>query len=101
MWTRSTSRRPLIVLSTKEEADTKAEAFRKTLTPLRATLAMQEFVCGDAPAYGEYILFGSLAGSRTVSPFRQLEAIDPVFAWRGRMLDLFGGYAASAPGFPV
>ncbi len=81
--------------------DAKAEAFRKTLGPLRATLAGQDFVCGDAPAYGDYILFGSLAGSRTVSAFKQLAPDDPVFAWRGRMLDLFGGYAASAVGFPV
>ena len=81
--------------------DAKAEAFRKALTPVRATLATQDFVCGDAPAYGDYIVFGSLAGSRTVSAFKQLEPDDPVFAWRRRMLDLFDGYAASAPGFPL
>jgi glutathione S-transferase len=83
------------------DLDAKAAAFRRALAPLRATLAAQDFVCGDAPAYGDYVMFGSLAGSRTVSPFKQLEPDDPVHAWRGRMLDLFAGYAASAKGYPV
>jgi hypothetical protein len=26
---------------------------------------------------------------------------DPVYAWRERLLDAFGGLARSAPGFPV
>ena len=81
--------------------EAKAEAFRKILTPLRTTLAVQDFVCGDTPAYGDFILFGPLAGSRTVSAFKQLEPDDPVHAWRGRMMDLFSGYAASAKGYPV
>ena len=83
------------------DLDAKAAAFRNALAPLRATLAVQDFVCGEAPAYGDYIAFGSLAGSRTVSAVKQLEPDDPVYAWRGRMLELFGGYAGSAKGYPV
>ena len=33
---------------------------------------------------------------RTVSPFELLEADDPVYAWRERMLDLFDGMARKA-----
>ena len=32
---------------------------------------------------------------------RLLEPEDPVFKWRERMLELFGGYARNAKGYPV
>ncbi len=34
-------------------------------------------------------------------PIRLLEPDDPVYAWREKVLDLFGGYAREAKGFPV
>ncbi|MGH8747171.1 MAG: hypothetical protein ACREUK_11865, partial [Burkholderiales bacterium] len=40
-------------------------------------------------------------GARAVSPIRLLEPDDPVYAWRERVMDLFGGYAREAKGFPV
>jgi glutathione S-transferase len=36
-----------------------------------------------------------------ISAYRLLEDDDPVHAWRGRMLGLFDGLAASAPGYPM
>ena len=32
---------------------------------------------------------------------RPAEPDDPLYAWRERMLDLFGGYARQAKGYPV
>jgi glutathione S-transferase len=46
-------------------------------------------------------LFGAFQWARVMSPLRLLEPDDPVFAWRERVLDLFGGYAREARGFPV
>jgi hypothetical protein len=36
-----------------------------------------------------------------MSPIRLLEPDDPLYAWRERMLDLWGGHARLAKGFPV
>jgi glutathione S-transferase len=36
-----------------------------------------------------------------MSPLRLLEPDDPVFAWRERMLDLYGGLGRNAVGYPV
>ncbi len=74
---------------------------RGALAPVRASLAAQPFVSGAAPAYPDYILFGAFQWARAVSPIRLLEPDDPVYAWRERMLDLFGGMARAARGYPV
>jgi glutathione S-transferase len=76
-------------------------AFRRDLQPVRLALRGQAFLSGEAPAYADYIVFGAFMWARSVSPFRLLEADDPVHAWRGRMLGLFDGLAAGAPGHDV
>ena len=76
-------------------------AFRGTLEPLRPVLLQNAFLCGKGPGFADYILFGTFQWARVVSPIRLLEADDPVFAWRERVLDLFGGYARQAKGFEV
>jgi glutathione S-transferase len=73
------------------------KAFRDTLAPLRHTLSAQPFLAGDAPAYADYIVFGSFQWARCVSPFELLAADDAVHAWRERMLALFDGLARRAP----
>ena len=77
------------------------QALRTALLPVRQQLAQQPFVCGDKPAFADYILFGVFQWARAVSPQRLLEPDDPVFAWRERMMDLFGGLARNAKGYPV
>ena len=77
------------------------QALRAALLPVRQQLVQQPFVCGDEPAFADYILFGVFQWPRAVSPQRLLEPDDPVFAWRERMLDLFGGLARNAKGYPV
>jgi glutathione S-transferase len=76
-------------------------AFRGTLEPLRPVLAQNAFLCGKGPGFADYILFGTFQWARVVSPIRLLEPEDPVFAWRERVLELFGGYGRQAKGFEV
>jgi glutathione S-transferase len=74
-------------------------AFRASLDPLRRTVERQDFLSGEAPAYADYIVFGAFQWARAISDFELVAADDPVRAWRGRMLDLFGGLARRAPAY--
>ena len=82
-----------------KDRDSRLPAFRASLDPLRRTVERQPFVCGDAPAYADYIVFGAFQWARSISDFALVAPDDPVFAWRGRMLDLHGGLARRAPGY--
>ncbi len=77
--------------------ETRVEAFRKSLAPLRLTLASQPFISGGAPAFADYIVFGTFQWPRIASPFKLLEDEDPINEWIGRCLDLHGGIARSVP----
>jgi glutathione S-transferase len=62
--------------------------FRAALEPARRILREQKFLSGDAPAYPDYILHGSLLWPRTISPdLILLDRDDPVHAWRERMVE--------------
>lgn len=76
-----------------EDRATRLPAFRETLAPLRRTIERQQFLGGAAPGYADYIVFGAFQWARAISDFELLAADDPVAAWRGRMLDAFGGLA--------
>lgn len=69
------------------------KAFGRLLDPLRVVLRSQPFVCGDAPAYADYILMSPLQWARIVSPEPLLEDGDAVAAWFARLLDLHDGFA--------
>ena len=75
-------------------------AFRAGLEPVRAVIEAGPFLGGEAPAYCDYIVFGGFQWARCTSPLALLAAGDPVHAWRARLLGLFDGLAARAPGFP-
>lgn len=70
--------------------------FGAALEPLRALLGEQRFVCGAAPAFADYAVFGAFMWVRCVSNFEVLADGDPVQAWRERMLDLYGGLGRGA-----
>ena len=73
----------------KAARDRGLAAFRATLEPARRVLARQKFLSGEAPAYADYILLGSLLWPRTLSPgLELLEKDDPIYAWRERMAPL-------------
>jgi glutathione S-transferase len=76
-------------------------ALRAALDPLRPGLAEQPFVCGRAPGFADYILFGAFQWARSISPAKLLMPEDAVYAWRERLLDLHGGLARNAKGYPV
>jgi glutathione S-transferase len=75
--------------------------FRGALEALRPGLVQNPFICGKGPGFPDYIVFGPFQWARSVSPLRLLEPDDPVYRWRERMLDLFGGYAREAKGYPA
>ncbi len=69
---------------------------RAALSPMRATLQRQPYLAGAQPNFADYIVFGSFQWARAVSPVALVETGDPVFEWRERLLDAFGGLARSA-----
>lgn len=81
--------------------DEAIETFRQNLNPLRLTLKTQTYLGGAAPNYADYIAFGPFQWARATSPFRLLKEDDPVYAWRERLLDAFGGMARNSPGYAV
>jgi glutathione S-transferase len=78
------------------DRDERLPAFRQSLTPLRAMLAIQPFLGGAAPLYADYIVFGAFQWARTTSPYELLAEDDLVHAWRDRMLDAFDGLGRQA-----
>jgi glutathione S-transferase len=74
-------------------------SFRASLDPLRRTVERQDFISGKSPAYADYVAFGAFQWARAISDFEMLAADDPVAAWRGRVLDLFDGFARRAPAY--
>ena len=85
----------------QEGREQRLPALLQALQPLRSTLGTQLYLCGQAPAYADYVIFGSFQWARVISPFKLLEPDDPVHAWRQRLLDLYDGLAGQAPGYAV
>jgi glutathione S-transferase len=81
--------------------ETRIATFQQRLEPMRVVLAGQPYLCGDAPAYADYIVFGVFQWARCISPFRILADDDPVAGWRARLLAAFDGLAAKAVGYPI
>jgi glutathione S-transferase len=82
-----------------KDREARLPAFRDSLAPLRRTLERQRFLGGEAPCYADYSVFGAFQWARAISDFALLAADDPVAAWRGRLLDMFGGLARKAPAY--
>jgi glutathione S-transferase len=85
----------------KEGRDAAVVGFRKSLEPMRLTLKTQPYLGGEAPNYADYIAFGGFQWARVISPFKLLEAHDPIYAWREKLLDAFAGLARKSPGYEV
>ena len=73
----------------------------KALAPLRDTVKLQPYLGGTAPSFADYIVFGAFQWARAVCPTALVAEDDPVYAWRGRLLEAYDGLAAKAQGFPV
>jgi glutathione S-transferase len=72
------------------------EAWRASLSPMRAVLRKQPWLGGEAPDYADYIVLGSLQWPRCISRFHLLADDDPVRAWQARGLALFDGLGEKA-----
>ena len=82
-----------------KDRETRLPALRDSLAPLRRTVERQNFLGGEAPSYADYVVFGAFQWARAISDFELLAADDPVAAWRGRLLDAFGGLARRSPAY--
>ncbi len=86
----------------QEGRENRVKALYRTLDPIRTSFRKgQDFVCGAAPGYADYVVFSQFQWARVTSPFKLLDSADPVFAWRERMLDLFDGYARNTVAFEI
>lgn len=83
------------------DRDERLPAFRESLEPVRRTVREQKFLCGAGPGWVDYAAFGCFQWARCTSPYQLLATDDPLYDWRERMLDLFGGEGRKAVGFPV
>ena len=81
--------------------DKKRKALNAALEPVRATLAVQPFICGKQPTVADYLLFSCFQFARCTSEYQLLPESSAVYAWRERMLDLHDGYARQATGFAL
>ncbi|MEO1093058.1 MAG: glutathione S-transferase N-terminal domain-containing protein [Pseudomonadota bacterium] len=76
-------------------------AFQQSLAPLRLLLARQPFLGGTVPLYADYVVLGAFQWARSVSPFKTLADDDPVRVYLERLMDLHGGLAREAVGYPL
>ena len=87
--------------STLEEARERQpkalERLMRALEPMQAALKRQPFICGSAPAYGDYILFSVFQWARITSPQAIFNNSEPLYGWRERILDLYDGFARNVP----
>ncbi len=72
-------------------------SLRHALRPVRQELKDKPYLCGHAPAYADYCVFGMFMWARCTSPVELLEDGDPIIFWRASLLDAFGGMARNAP----
>ena len=79
--------------------EARLEGFRTSLQPLRMTLRDAPFLGGAQPLYADYLAFGAFQWARVISPFRVLEADDPVHAWFERCLDRHDGLGRGQAGY--
>jgi len=76
------------------------EALDPVLEPLRQRLAESSFVCGERPAYADYLAFAAFQWARSVCDADVLAPGDSALRlWRHCMLDLFDGLARSVEAY--
>ena len=72
-------------------------ALIEVLAPAERDLSAHSFLGGGSPNYADYALFGSLKWVHSVSGGIPLASDSTIQMWFDRILDLFDGYARSAP----
>jgi len=69
---------------------------RRQLSPLRGAVKESAFVCGESPAYADYVCYTPFLWASCCSTFQVLEPDDPIAEWCARLADCFDGLARSA-----
>jgi glutathione S-transferase len=83
-----------------ERSPARLDAWRAQLAPLRALLAEAgPYFGGATPRYVDYVIASTFIWARAASPLPIIERTDPLYAWRERMLDAYGGAARRNPGY--
>jgi glutathione S-transferase len=82
------------------DPEEKLTAFQKACAPLERTLSAQPYICGSAPAYGDYTVFSIFQWARLGSPKEVVAQGSAIAQWRGRMIALFGNLGDRFPGYP-
>ena len=96
------SREAMFGMTLEDLGANRDEALRQldqVLEPVRAVLATQPYLSGQEPAYADFIVMGSFMWARCSCPVALIDKADAVHDWRRRMLSLFDGYGANAPGY--
>jgi len=83
----------------QEGREARVDGFRDSLSPLRHTLAAQDYLGGAQPIYADYLVFGAFQWARAISRFAVLAPDDPIRAWFQRCLDLYDGLGRAAVGY--
>jgi len=81
----------------RAERDEALKRLGRALEPMQTLLKRQAYICGEQPAYADYILFSIFQWARVMSPREILAPEDPLSPWRERVLDLFGAFARNVP----
>ncbi|RMF69574.1 MAG: glutathione S-transferase family protein [Alphaproteobacteria bacterium] len=85
---------------TLEEAgrdrETKLKAMRRALSPLEATLKVQDFLGGRGPSYADYAVAGPLIWAAITGDFDPLVPDSAIARWRDRIFALYDGLVAQA-----
>lgn len=82
----------------RAECGERLAQFRRVLDPPRATMRAQPYLCGESPAYADYVLFSAFQWARVVGADDLLAEDDQTMrTWRERVLDLFDGLARRSP----
>lgn len=79
------------------DPDGAVDRLRNLLAPLQLALDRSDFLGGDRPGYGDYIVFGAFQWARVVSTRRLVDDDSPLGRWFARLLNAFDGFAASQP----
>jgi glutathione S-transferase len=72
-------------------------AVQEVLAPAERVLSEKTYFTGEKPCYADYALFGSLKWVHALSGAAPLTAGSALQRWFEGMLDLYDGYARSAP----
>ncbi len=74
--------------------------FETVIAPLEQTLADQAYICGEAPAYADYVVFSSFQYARLGSPLELLRPGTALRRWREALVARFDHLGDRFPGYP-